>query len=216
MAMFTDDALVLDSQRYRDRDMLVTLLTAGSGLRRGVLRRARGGKAPQAAAAQILSRVHVTAYSGRRSELATFRQLELVTSSYQLATDLDRVAAAAVVADLLLTFCPPEEPAPRRFRLGVALLEGLLEGVDPSTIVAYAEFWLLTLGGVMPSPESADLASVDYRFLAACRESSVAELTTTVPERAAGWLDRLVREEAARPLRALDFFRAMVTQGIID
>ena len=98
--------------------MLVTLLTQETGLMRGVLRRARGGKAPQAAAVQVLSLIHVTGHIGHRADLATFREVDLITSSYPLATELDRATAAAVIAELLITFCPLEEPAPRRYRLG--------------------------------------------------------------------------------------------------
>ena len=46
-----DDALVLDHHPYRDRHLILAVLTRGSGVQRGVLRRARGGKTPPAAAA---------------------------------------------------------------------------------------------------------------------------------------------------------------------
>ncbi len=209
MGLIDDDAVVLDSQRYRDRHLLVTLLTGRVGVVRGVLRKARGGKAPQAAAAQVLSLVHVTGAIGRRAELATFHQLDLVTSSYPLATELERSAAAAVVAELLATFCPLEEPAPRRFRLGVSLLKGLLSGSDPDTVIAYAQFWMLALGGVLPIPDEPGWGEPESEFLSACRQSNVSDLPARVPTRVALWLDRRVRSEAERPLRALDFFRSM-------
>lgn len=209
VSLIDDDAVVLDSQRYRDRHLLVTLLTGRIGMVRGVLRRARGGKAPQAAAAQVLSLVHVTGAVSKGAELATFRQLDLVTSSYPLATDLERSTAAAVVAELLATFCPLEEPAPRRFRLGVSLLRGLLSGCDPGTAIAYAQFWALALGGVLPTPEDSDWGERENEFFTACRQSTVTKLPTRVPERVADWLDRRVRSEAERPLRALDFFRSV-------
>jgi DNA repair protein RecO (recombination protein O) len=209
VSLIDDDAMVLDSQRYRDRHLLVTLLTGRVGMVRGVLRRARGGKAPQAAAAQVLSLVHVTGAISRRAELATFLQFDLVTSSYPLAKDLERSTAAAVVAELLATFCPLEEPAPRRFRLGVSLLRGLLSGCDPDTAVAYAQFWMLALGGVLPTPDEPGWGERESEFLASCRQSNVTELPTRVPEQVAIWLDRRVRSEAERPLRALDFFRSL-------
>ncbi len=196
--------------RYRDRDLLVTVLTPHYGVLRGVLRRARGGKAPQSAITQILSRVHLTAFLGARSELATYRQLDLITSSFPLARDLVRAAASAVVAELLVTFCPLGEPAPRRFRLGSSLLEALLGGTPAATVVAYAEAWMLALGGVLESPEDTALEEPARRFLQACRATPVAELDLPVPTQLASWLDSRVREEAERPLRALDFFRSEV------
>jgi DNA repair protein RecO (recombination protein O) len=207
VARFDDDALVLDSLPYQDRHMLVTLLTRKTGATRGVLQNARGGKAPRAAAAQVLSLVHVTGYIGPRAELATFRELDLVTSSFPLAADIERATAAAVVAELLNCFCPQDEPAPRRYRLGVALLEGLLQGMAPEVAVAYAQFWLLSLGGLFPDPETEELEAEDIRYLITLRHSSVPQLPPDIRPRAASWLERLTRQEAERRLPALDFFR---------
>jgi recombinational DNA repair protein (RecF pathway) len=162
-----------------------------------------------AAAAQILSLVHVTGSASRRADLATFHQLDLLTSSYPLAKDLERSTAAAVVAELLTTFCPPEEPAPRRFRLGVSLLRGLLSGCDADTTVAYAQFWVLELGGVLADPDESGWTEREDEFLAGCRQSPITALPSHVPELVAHWLDRRVRSEAERPLRALDFFRSV-------
>lgn len=145
-----DDGLVLDSRPYGDRHLLLTVLTPGHGPVRGVLRGARGGKAPAAAAAQVLSLVRVAAFLAPHAELATFRRLDLLESSFPLARDLGQFAAANVVAELLLTFCPAYEPAAKPFRLGRAALAGLLAGVEPDVVVAYTELWTLALGGVLP------------------------------------------------------------------
>ncbi len=150
MDLGDDDGLVLDSRPYRDRHLLLTVLTPGHGPVRGVLRGARGGKTPAAAAAQVLSLVRTGAFLSPRAELATFRRLDLVESSFPLARDLARFAAANVVAELLTTFCPPFEPAPKPFRLGRTALTGLLGGVDPDVVVAYAELWTLAFAGVLP------------------------------------------------------------------
>jgi hypothetical protein len=40
-----------------------------------------------------------------------------------------------------------------------------------------------------------------------CRKTSLDALDSTVPMGTGAWLDRLVRIEAERPLRALDFYR---------
>jgi hypothetical protein len=97
-----DEALVLDHHPFGDRHLVLTVLTHRSGVQRGVLRRARGGKAPTAAAAQIMSLVHVGMFQKPEAELATYRHLDLVTSSFPLTRELGRSAAAAVVAELLI------------------------------------------------------------------------------------------------------------------
>lgn len=207
-----DDALVLDHHPYRDRHLILAVLTRANGVQRGVLRRARGGKTPLAGAAQVLSHVHVTLFHRPHADLADFRQLELVTSSFPLARDLATSVAGSVVAELLATFCPLGEPAEKSFRLGVAALEALLSGRPATVVVAYVQYWTLALGGVLPDPESIAglVGRRDADFLATCRRQSLADVAGPVPSRAARWLDQRVREEAERPQRALSFFRSMV------
>lgn len=207
MALIDDDALVLDSLPYGELHLILSLLTPSVGVTRAVLRGARGGKHPQAAATQLLSLVHVVAFQGRRAELATVRQVELKLSSFPLAADLERSTAAAVVAELLTTFCPQGEPAARPFRLGVAALKALLGGADQASVIAYAQLWILTLSGLMPPLEDCSEAADDLEFLVACRTLSPSELPRRPSAELVRWLDRRVRREADRPLRALDFLR---------
>jgi DNA repair protein RecO (recombination protein O) len=208
VALINDDALVLDSLPYGELHLILSLLTPSAGVVRAVLRGARGGKSPQAGATQLLSLVHIIAFQGRRAELATVRQVELKLSSYPLASDLERAAAAAVVAELLTTFCPQGEPAPRPFRLGAAALKALVAGTDPTIVVAYAQLWMLTLSGLMPPLEDCSEVADDLEFLVACRTLGPSELPRRPSAELVRWLDRRVRREAERPLPALDFLRA--------
>jgi len=136
-----------------------------------------------------------------RADLATFRQVALLRSSFPLASSVERAAAAAVVSELLATFCPPAEPAELQFRLGVAGLDGLLEGVEPETAIAYAQAWVLELGGVLPpldrcsacgSPLTAApriRGDDDHALCTACAPPGAPELDTT----SVGWLQRVRR-----------------------
>ena len=89
----------------------------------------------------------------------TYRSIELITSSFGLTSELERSAAAAVVAELLLTYFPPAEASERAFRLGLTSLEALLGHADTDTVIAYAEYWALALGGVLGPPDSESLSS---------------------------------------------------------
>ena len=102
----------------------------------------------------------------------------------------------------------PGDPAPRRYRLGVALLDSLLADGDPKTIVAYGQFWSLRLGGVLPPLDEVPLDDSERAFLAKCRSKSLPEITDIPPVGVAAWLDQQVRLAAERPLHALDFFRS--------
>jgi DNA repair protein RecO (recombination protein O) len=238
MTEYSDDAIVLDAIPYRDRHQIVSVISREHGVVRGVLRRARGGKAPLAAATQLLSLVRVAVWQGAQAELATFRQVEALRPSYALGSDLARSAAAAVVAELMLTFCPPGDPLPRQFRLADAAARALLDGRPPTAVVAYTQLWVLGLGGVLPPLDSCaacgapledgfriaaadaqplcsgcapigglriDLASMT--FLSTCLEHPPDRLASPPPPAAAQWLDHLIRAEAHRQMKALDFFR---------
>lgn len=151
MTTFSDEALVIDSRPFREHHLLLTVLTPSAGPVRGILRDARGRRTARGAAtAQLLSVVEISGFHKAGAELATFTEIELVASSYSLSRKLERAAVAACVAELLGTFCPPGEPAPTHFRLGVRLLQALLEDGDPPALLAYAITWMLRLDGVLP------------------------------------------------------------------
>jgi hypothetical protein len=210
-----DDALVLDHYPFGDRHLILTVLTRHTGVQRGVLRRARGGKAPAAAAAQIMSLVNVGLIQRPGADLATYRHIDLERSSYPLTRELGRTAAAAVVAELLITFCPPAEPAQPAFRLGVSCLEALLGNRSAESVVAYSQFWRLVLGGVLPPGDEIGQSTgrAGLELLSTYRQQPLAKVADDVPPGVSRWLDQRAREEAERPLRALSFYRDLVHGG---
>ena len=148
--LLSDDALILDRSPFRDRHLILTVLSSEHGVIRGVLRNARQSRNAAGAAVQILSLVRFTSFQKPSAEMATFRQIELLRSSFPLSADLATGAATAVVAETLSTFCPLGEAAPRRYRLGIAALDALLEGVGSSTVITYVQLWMLQLSGLFP------------------------------------------------------------------
>ena len=138
VALINDDALVLDSLPYGELHLILSLLTPSAGVVRAVLRGARGGKSPQAAATQLLSLVHIVAFQGRQAELATVRQVELKLSSFPLAADLERsTTAAAVVAELLDHLLPAGRACTALVPARGGGSEGARRtGTDPAIVVA--------------------------------------------------------------------------------
>jgi hypothetical protein len=218
VATFEADGLILDARSYRDRHQIVAVLTGEFGQLRGVWRNVRGGRAPQGAASQVLSAVRVSAYRGPTADLATFRAVELVRSSFPLATSIERSTAAAAVAETLSVFCPQEEPAPRRFRLGTAALDALLAGTPPGAVVSYVQFWCLRLGGFLPEGDEPEAwTSAGGRPVTEGEQGELSRFLTIPPKDVqrppslglARWLDDAVRLHAESPLRALAFHRRM-------
>jgi len=148
--LLSDDALILDRSPFRDRHLVLAVLSAEHGVIRGVLRNARRSKNGAGAVVQILSLVHFTSFQKPSADMATFREIDLVRSSFPLSRDLATGTAAAVVAEMLSTFCPLGEVAPRRYRLGVAALNALLNDVESTIVIAYVQLWMLQLSGLFP------------------------------------------------------------------
>jgi recombinational DNA repair protein (RecF pathway) len=68
-----------------------------------------------------------------------------------LSSSITAAAAAAVVAELLATFCLPGDPSELAYRLGSTVLDALLAGTSPETAVTYAQLWVLALSGLFPA-----------------------------------------------------------------
>ncbi len=240
MPEIRDEGVVLDSRNFRDRDLIVAVLTPHHGVVRGVFRRARGGRAPRAAATQVLSHVRCSAFQGPHAEMASFHEFDLIQSSFGLTGDLATSTAAAAVAELFLVFCPPGEPAPKSFRLARAILNALLTGVDPDGAIAYTQLWTLRLGGWLPrldqcnschcdltngsftgaSPgllcrscagQERGLTTQDVEFLCATLTTSPNLLSQTPSRTMNSWLDSMATKAAETRLRALEFHRRLQT-----
>ncbi|MEW6338588.1 MAG: DNA repair protein RecO [Acidobacteriota bacterium] len=149
-----DEAFVLTRYPYQERDMIVVFLTRASGQVRALARRARGVRSPLAAAVEPLSLVRISYFDRPQRELARLDEAEPVRSSFGLASSPEAWAAAQVVAELALAFCPPGQRSEAMFRLVDRCLAALLVGHAPATVAAYATLWFVRLAGVFPDVEN--------------------------------------------------------------
>ncbi len=146
----TDLAIVLARYPFRERDLVVALLTRESGQVRALARGVRSARATGASATETLAKVRVSYFERLGRELGTLDEAEVVRSAFSLAAFPLAWAAGQVVAELALTYCPPGQRNEVAFRLVDLCLERLLGGQDPLAVVHYAELWFLRLSGVFP------------------------------------------------------------------
>ena len=135
---------------FRERDLVVSLLTRHGGQVRVLARHARGARTSLAATLEPLASIRVSYFERRGSELATLDEASLARSAFPLATVPAAWAAGQVVAELALVFFPPGERLEAPYRLIDRCIGALLGGAPPLAVVAYAELWLLKLSGVLP------------------------------------------------------------------
>ena len=150
MASRSDEAIVLARSAFRERDLIVTLLTRRGGQIRVLARHVRGARTSRAAALEPLASIRVSYFERAHSELATLDEATLVRSAFALAESPAAWAAGQVLAELALVFCPPGERLEAPYRLLERSVGALLAGAPPLAVVTYAELWLLKLSGVLP------------------------------------------------------------------
>jgi DNA repair protein RecO (recombination protein O) len=156
-----DEAFVLTRYPFRERDLVVVLLTRGSGQVRIVARRSRTLRSSRATAMEPLAHIRVTYFERAGAELATLDEAEVVRTAFPLAAEPAAWAAAQVVAELALLYCPPGQRAEAAFRLVDRCVTCLLDGHEPVSVAHYAELWFLKLAGVFPELDRCCVCGVD-------------------------------------------------------
>ena len=150
MARFREEAYVLVRFPYRERDLVVALLTRGQGLLRALVRGARGARNMRASALEPLCHLTVEGFQRAGAELATVHEYAMLSSSFPLASRPEAWAAGQVLAELALLHCPPGQRSEPSFRLVNRCAQALLGNTDPVLVAHYAELWFLRLAGVFP------------------------------------------------------------------
>lgn len=161
MARFREEAYVLVRFPYRERDLVVALLTRGQGLLRALVRGARGARTMRASALEPLCHLTVEGFQKAGADLATVHEFAMLSSSFPLACRPEAWAAGQVLAELALLHCPPGQRSEPSFRLVDRCAQALLGNIDPVLVANYAELWFLRLAGVFPDVERCGRCQVE-------------------------------------------------------
>ena len=141
---------MLNTYPARERDKLVVFLTPEHGKRKGWAYGARSLKSRFGAALEPLAKVRISFVERESDEVARIESVDLIRSLFPAQQNLVANVAASYIAETVDTFAQPEDPADLIYRLLDKTTEALLDGADPVAVVAYAELWMLRLGGVLP------------------------------------------------------------------
>jgi len=145
------EAIILHTLPARERDKLVVFLTPDHGKLKGFAYGARAIRSRFGAALEPLAKVRI-GYSEREGdEVVRIESVDLVRSLFPAQQNLQRSIAATYIAELVDIFAPANDPAELIYRLLDRTTEALLEGANALAVVAYAEIWMLRLGGIFPS-----------------------------------------------------------------
>ena len=126
-------------------------LTPDHGKRKGWAYGARSLKSRFGAALEPLAKIRIGYIERESDEVVRIESVDLLRSLFPAQQNLVTSIAASYIAETVDTFAQADDPSELIYRLLDRTTEALLAGAAPMRVVAYAEMWMLRLGGVLPS-----------------------------------------------------------------
>jgi DNA repair protein RecO (recombination protein O) len=166
MGLYRDQGVVLRTIKLGESDRIVSIVTPGHGKVRGVAKGVRKTKSRFGSRLEPLSHVSLLVYEGR-GDLDIISQAETIDHFRAVREDLDRMASAMNLLEVVDQVAQEKEANPRLYQMLVGALRGLADRPAPLLVAAF--FWkLLSLEGAHPllaqcavCGESADLVAFD-------------------------------------------------------
>ncbi len=147
MSLYRDSAVVLRNYKLGESDRIIVMMTEEHGKVRAVAKGIRKTKSRFGARLEPLSHIDVQLYKGRNLDIVT--QVELVSSSFFLHKNLDRLIEGISMLEAVDQIAVDREPAPYLYRMLVGALDTLSRRASPIVLAAF--YWkLLAAEGVSP------------------------------------------------------------------
>jgi DNA repair protein RecO (recombination protein O) len=144
MPLYRDEAVVIRTYKLGEADRIIVLFTKGRGKLRAVAKGVRKTSSRFGSRLEPASHVSLQLYEGR--ELDTITQAELLGSSRELRSDLERITRSASILEAV-------EPNTKLYTMTVGALQALSTHDHPLVVPAF--FWkLLALEGFRPMVDS--------------------------------------------------------------
>lgn len=117
MGLIETEGLILKSYGLAEADKIVVLLTQHQGLVRGVAKGAKRLKSKFGGSLEPFSIVQVEYFQKEQNELVSIRQIELIKSFFDAASNPQVLQKFAYLSELLTEFAPPHDPNERLYRM---------------------------------------------------------------------------------------------------
>jgi DNA repair protein RecO (recombination protein O) len=145
--LYRDRGVVLRTIKLGEADRIVTFITEGHGKVRAVAKGVRKTKSRFGGRLEPTSHVALLLYEGRELDIVT--QTDGINHFRAVREDLDRLAKATALLEVVDQVAQEREPNPRLYQMLVGALRAL--AAQDSTMLVAAFFWkLLSLEGVHP------------------------------------------------------------------
>lgn len=151
MARYSTQAVLLTVRNWGEADKMVTFFSKDLGK---VTAAAYGCRRPRSALSggmQVFSLLELQASEG--ANVDAIRQCQTINAFRQLRENLEYMAYASFIAELVLAFCPERHPEPEIYELLLAAL-GAISQRNPRLVALAAACQILEHTGSQPSYEA--------------------------------------------------------------
>lgn len=153
MPLVKTTAIILRSRKWGDADRIVTFYAKALGKIRGVARGARRQKSRFGAALEPFTLCHLNLFEKSGDSLFRISHVDLVTSFQALREDLDLMASAARMVNVVTAVTPDGDPDPLLFDTLQQGLASLPLSEDPAFTALLFQIRLLGLTGFRPQTD---------------------------------------------------------------
>lgn len=153
MPLVKSTGIVLKSRKWGEADRIVTFYTKELGKIRGIGRGARRLKSRFGAALEPFTLCQLNLFEKPGDSLYRISHVDLVTSGQSLREDLDRMAAAARMVNVVAAVTPDGDPDQELFDTLAQGLMSLSHSEDPSFTALLFQIRLLGLTGFRPQTD---------------------------------------------------------------
>lgn len=148
MALYKSEAILLRTRNWGDADRMVTLFTREYGK---IVAMAKGARRPRnhlSGGLQPFSHCNLLLLSGKNLDLIT--QCEVLNPFRLIVEDLDKIAYASCIVEILAELMPEKEPGPDVFQLLLDTLK-VLEKHQPRLVSLSFILKILAFSGFYPN-----------------------------------------------------------------
>lgn len=153
MPLIKTTAISLRSRKWGDADRIVTFYTKDAGKIRGIARGARRQKSRFGAALEPFTLCRLDLFEKSGDSLFRISHVDLITSFQSLREDLNLMAAAARMVNVVTAVTPDGDPDPLIFETLEQGLASLLDSEDPTWTALLFQIRLLGLTGFRPQTD---------------------------------------------------------------
>ena len=144
------EAVIIGTMNLGEADKLVTFFSLDRGRLRGTARNARKSFRRFGAGLELFTHARLHLYEKEHQELVRIESADIVSQHFEIAADLDRMAAGSVILELVREVAPEGERNAQAFLLLAHVLHLLNDGGDPRFLLRVFEIRFLSLLGFQP------------------------------------------------------------------